>query len=148
MVVLPCAPLRLPTVNNKPVLITTSILERALVEDCGGHGHALEMLLQCFPKLTQPDNDIESEVKDYFWDIKQGYMCILPQKKDAVAIVNTALTNRYIKWDEHIPGTQMTPDNLCRYGLVRFTPKQPCTPSLGRLDVPYIWLLLLCDSYP
>lgn len=75
-------------------------------------------------------------------------MCVVPQEKDAVAIVKTALANRYLKWNELIPGTHLTPDDICRYGLVRFTPKQSYTPSLGRLDVPYIWLLLLHDTFP
>lgn len=113
MVILSYGPLRFSTVNDVSVFTITGVLERVLVEDCGGHSYALEILLGRLPELTQHGNDFGSERNAYIMYIKHRYMCVVPKEKDAVIIVKTALANRYLKWEELIPGTYLTLNDIC-----------------------------------
>jgi hypothetical protein len=65
------------------------------------------------------------------------------------AIAKAVLTNRRLGRDEYIPGTEVTPDQVCQNGLIRFEIENPGSENLaGYFNVPYIWLLALCGTYP
>lgn len=150
-VLLPCTQLLPPTIEQKPIFNDKSILERVLVEDCGGHGCALEVLAEFFPEITQhSDTELgQSAVKAYFRQLRLLCPTALSRPEDAIAVMKAAVTNRHLAWDQYVPGTQLTPDDLCQHGLMRFYVKHPtCYIATGYFVMPYIWLLLHHDIYP
>lgn len=48
---LPCSILKLPTIDGEPVFITKDLVGKVVVDDCGGHGRALEALADAFQAL-------------------------------------------------------------------------------------------------
>ena len=141
-ILLPCSPLKPPRINSKQVFNADSLAKEVLIDDCGGHGRALELLLKVF------DLDIGSEVKSIVTGLQGMYRGALPQSKEAVAIVKAVLANRCLARDENIPGTQITPDQICQNGLIRFDLNNPDSDNLsGYLNIPYLWLLAICATY-
>ncbi|ODM23291.1 hypothetical protein SI65_00880 [Aspergillus cristatus] len=92
----------------------TSVLKRVLVEDCGGHGHALELLMDVFPRVH---NDIGSEMK--YLIKKLGHRNVLPEEQDAAALIKTVVADRYSMRHGYIHGTRLTPTTYAKTGLQR-----------------------------
>lgn len=59
-VLLPCVLLDAPKINNQPAFNFTSLVQKVLIQDCGGHGRALELLMDITPTLLR---DASTEVK-------------------------------------------------------------------------------------
>jgi len=141
-ILLPCSPLKPPRINGKQVFNADSLAKEVLLDDCGGHGRAFELLLKIF------DLDISSEVKSIVTRLQGLYRGALPQSNEAVAIVKAVLANQRLKLDENIPGTQITPDIICQNGLIRFDREYPGSYDFsGYLRIPYLWLLAICATY-
>lgn len=143
---LPCSTLDPPMIDTKPVFSMENIVQRVLVSDCGGHGRAFEFLLGIY---RMPPGDVSSEVKHLIAQkLQLLYSGVLPNETDSVAIVKTVLANRCLPRYAPIPGTQVTPDEVCQNGLIRFTSNNPGSNNpVGYFNVPYIWLLTLCLTY-
>lgn len=143
---LPCSSLDPPRIDNKPVFDTTDIVRQVLVSDCGGHGRAFELLIDVFHMLPA---DISSDVKYLIAkNLQLLYSGVLPSEGDSIAIVKAVLANRCLPRYAPIPGTQITPDEICQNGLIRFTSSNPGTSNpVGHFSIPYIWLLTLCLTY-
>lgn len=142
-VLLPCTSLEPPNINNKPAFSLSGIVEKVLVQDCGGHGRALEVLTDIIPALSR---DATVEVKFLVVQrLHELYKGTLPREADALGIVRAVIANRCLERDELIPGTSVTPDELVQNGLVRF--ETDGHTSSGYLKVPYIWVLVLATTY-
>lgn len=143
---LPCSPLKPPTMNEQPVFKIESTVQKVLVDDCGGHGRALELLIDVFPTVPA---DIGPEVKSLVAQkLEILYRGALPEESDGIAIIKAVLANRRLKRHGHIPGTQVTPDEVCQNGLLRFESDRPGHERAGGyFKIPYIWLLALCITY-
>lgn len=144
---LPCSPLDPPRVKGQPVFDMESIVRKVIVSDCGGHGRALELLLDVFPRIPA---DIGPEVKSLMAsELAFMYRGVLPGETDSIAIVKAVLTNRRLCRYTPIPGTTLTPDEVCQNGLIRFEDhvNRPTINPSGYFRVPYIWLLALCMTY-
>lgn len=78
----------------------------------------------------------------------QQYRKALPNEDDTAVMVMTVVVNRYVKRNGYIPGTHLTPDDVGQNSLVRFHVRNPdSSQPAGRLEILYIWLLVLCDAY-
>lgn len=143
---LPCTSLEPPRINDKPAFDFSGIVEKVLAQDCGGHGRALELLMDIIPALSR---DATIEVKFLVVErLRELYKGALPREADALGIVKAVIANRCLERDEIIPGTSVTPDEVVQNGLIRFKTDLPNSdyPS-GYLEVPYIWLLVLTATY-
>ena len=144
-VVLPCAPLDAPKINNQPVFNSTGLVQKVLIQDCGGHGRALELLMDITPTLPR---DASTEVKFLVVDrLHQLYSGALPGQSDAMAMVRVVMGHRHLYRDECIPGTSITADEVMQNGLVRFEAIDNSDRPIGYLTVPYVWLLALAASH-
>lgn len=59
-VLLPSVLLDAPKINNQPALNSNGIVQKVLIQDCGGHGRALEQLMDITPTLPR---DASTEIK-------------------------------------------------------------------------------------
>lgn len=143
---LPCSPLDPPKRDNQPVFDTSDIVREVLVSDCGGHGRPLELFIDVFELLPA---DVSSDMK-YVVAKKLHllYSGLLPNESDSIAIVKAVLGNRRLSRHNPISGTEITPDEICQNGLIRFVSDYPgASNSVGHLSIPYVWLLTLCLTY-
>lgn len=144
-VLLPCASLDPPRINDKPVFNSSGIVEKILIQDCGGHGRALEALIGIIPALSRDAHAtgyIESLVVQRLHELYRG---AFPRETDAQGIAKAVIAKRRLERDELIPGTSVTPDEVVQNGLVRFETDEH--KSSGYLNVPYNWLLVLATTY-
>ena len=141
-----CSPLDPPRINDKPVFSMDNVVQQVLVSDCGGPGRAFEFLLKIFQMLP---GDVSCEVKHVIAQKLQIlYSGVLPSENDSVAIIKAVLANKCLPRYAPIPGTQVTPDEVCQNGLIRFTSENTGSNNpVGYFKVPYIWLLILCLTY-
>ena len=142
-IALPCKPLESPTIEHKPVFKVKDPVQEVLISDCGGHGRALELLDDIFPHLQ---GDIGPEVKYLIAKkLLKRYGGALPDENDGIAIIKAVLAHRYMRRNRYVPGTKITPDEVCQNGLIHFEMFNPDSwNSLGYFKIPYIWLLVLC----
>ena len=115
-----------------------------MIEDMGGHGRALEILIDVlshyeYPNLTQPLSEIYNQV---FYSLKDRYPDINGIATEDNLVETTLLAALF--------GTTMTQPNVLRFeqavsrhGLCRIV----ANPNGGyRISIPYIWIKLL-SSY-
>ena len=143
-ILLPCVPLDVPKINSQPAFNSTSLVQKVLIQDCGGHGRALELLVDIIPNLPR---DAGSEIKYLLVNkLCQLYSGVLPKQSDAMAIVRAVIGNRCLSRDECIPGTSVIVDEILQDGLMRFEAIGNSDSRYGYLIVPYVWLLALAAS--
>ena len=144
-ILLPCVPLDVPKINNQPAFNSTGLVQKVLIQDCGGHGRALELLMDIIPNLPK---DAGAEVKCLLVDkLRQLYSGVLPRQSDAMAIVRAVMGHRCLFKDECIPGTSIIVDEMMQDGLMRFEAIDNSDCPSGYLTVPYVWLLALAASH-
>ena len=80
------------------------------------------------------------EVSEIARQLSKKYAGTIPEEAVALVMVNRLLTK-----NEPIPGTKMTPDEVCQSGLIRFESSEGS--EKGYLRIPYIWILVLCMTY-
>lgn len=92
-----CSPLEPPTINSGPVFKITDIVQDVLVSDCGGHGRALEMMVDVFRTFPAGiDPNVKSLVANRL--IKLYSTKTMPeQESDHIAIIKTLMTNRRLQ---------------------------------------------------
>ena len=119
------------------------MVQHVLVNDCGGHGRALEMMVDVFddyPASIGPNVKfmVAGKLKTLY-----GRNVVPENEEDQVAIIKAVLTNQRLSRYQCIPATNLTPDTICQSGLIGFEGVEPGA-SVGYLRVPYIWVLTLC----
>ncbi|KAF9376872.1 hypothetical protein BGX21_003372, partial [Mortierella sp. AD011] len=135
-VFLPVAPLQTPSINSVPIFNLQSRLMRTLMEDCSGHGRALELLWN----ITRDHNMDECNIGNLMNDIRKEliklYNGALPKDHEARAIVTAVLCHQRLPQFEFVPNTTKYPDQLIEPGLIRFETDG----QYGYFQVSYLWL--------
>lgn len=111
------------------------MVQHVLVNDCGGHGRALEMMVDVFddyPASIGPNVKfmVAGKLKNLY-----GRNVVPENEEDQVAIIKAVLTNQRLSRYLCIPGTDLTPDTICQSGLIGFEGVEPGA-SVGYLRVP------------
>ncbi|RUS29163.1 hypothetical protein BC938DRAFT_480973 [Jimgerdemannia flammicorona] len=119
-----------------------SSLMKILVEDCGGHGRALEILWNLTRGLNLENCDVGDLMRKLRNNLSQRYKSALPNDEDAKAIVRAILVHQRLINDEHIPNTSKFPDQVVAPGLIRYEE----VGQYGYLHVPYIWLWIIAET--
>ncbi|RHZ79917.1 hypothetical protein Glove_140g108 [Diversispora epigaea] len=115
-----------------------------LVEDCGGHGRALEVLNDCLAGRSVEECNINTLMNDLRKNLIEKYDgIILESKEDARPIAKAILTRHILNRFNPIPKTNKTPDEFVGSGLIRF--KQLSNNKWGYLTAPYIWLWIFVE---
>ncbi|KAG0265479.1 hypothetical protein DFQ27_000616 [Actinomortierella ambigua] len=144
-VVLPVASLKPPRsfLNglSKPVFDENDHVIKVLVDDCGGHGRALECLQQVVEEAGE-DFNVDSLMNSLYSRLQDLYpeaMSMAPNTIQAMA--QAILTRARLRPDEPLPGTTELPGDLTIPGLVRYE-QSGGLGSGGYLVAPYIWVWL------
>ncbi|QKX55190.1 uncharacterized protein TRUGW13939_02282 [Talaromyces rugulosus] len=142
-VVLPCSLIKTPTIQGVEVF-RTAISKFA--RHCGGHGRALECMSHVFQTYPQDDSGPEITNKGLKY-IMDAYRGVIPSE-GGEEIFMAATANRLLHKYKPIPGTEITPDELCERGLVTFESDYLSGYlDKGYLRVSYIWVLIFARLY-
>ncbi|CAG8447029.1 967_t:CDS:2, partial [Acaulospora colombiana] len=115
-----------------------------LVEDCGGHGRALEVLNDCLVGLNIEECNVNTLMNDLRSKLTEKYRnSILASAGDARPIARAILTRRILNRYKPVPKTNKTPDEFAGGGLIRF--EQIENSPKGYLTAPYIWLWIFVE---
>ncbi|KAF9079269.1 hypothetical protein BGX27_006713, partial [Mortierella sp. AM989] len=141
-VVLPVTSLQPPCINrngvSRPVFNEDDHVIKVLVNDCGGHGRALESLQQTIDDEGQ-DYNVVSLMNGLHCKLRDRYSeAILTSPSEIQAMARAILTHTFLESDKLLPGTNKLPGDLAIPGLVRY--EQPNGVGAGGyLVAPYIW---------
>ncbi|KAG0287648.1 hypothetical protein BGZ97_007036, partial [Linnemannia gamsii] len=144
-VVLPVASLEPPHITRNglstPVFDEGDHIIKVLVNDCGGHGRALESLQIAIEDSGQ-DFNVELLMNNLYHKLQNLYSeALLIQSSTVQAMARAILTRAYLNPDNPLPGTAKLPGELAIPGLIRY--EQPNgLGSGGYLVAPYIWVWL------
>ncbi|GES74357.1 crinkler (CRN) family protein, putative [Rhizophagus clarus] len=146
-VYLPVASLKSPEYrqgkNLVPVFEKKDIMN-ILVEDCGGHGRALEVLSECMAGRSIVNCNIEDLMHDLRVRLTDRYKeAIWKSRSDAKTIARAILTRSLLYVDKPVPKTEKKPDQFVQCGLIRFERKNEA-PS-GYFTAPYIWFWIFAE---
>ena len=122
-VFLPVASLDLPAIIDgcvlRPVFKIDNPLLKILVEDCGGHGRALEVLSLLTESINLDDCDVGKLMRDLSSRLIDIYGNGIFDTKAAKAIVRGVFTHRCL-YNEPVPGTGKVPEQIVAPCLIRF----------------------------
>ena len=143
-VYLPVASLTPPTItrNGKEVDVfdTDDTLVKILLDDCGGHGRAIEIMSDMMREVPDWKTNLSKLMKSIREGLETQYekaFSITDAEIDF--IVKAALSHKLLKLFEVVPSIGKPPDNLAAPGLIWF---EEAEASSGYLQIPYIWLWL------
>ncbi|KAE8144254.1 hypothetical protein BDV25DRAFT_145818 [Aspergillus avenaceus] len=144
-VYLSCEPIETPRMaDGQAVFKHQNLLAQVLIKDCGGHGRALEILLQYMDKIQKDPSNVSSFI-DHLSSI---YASMVPTEKDALAIIKSVMGNGALARDAILPGGHSTPDDVSARGLIRFPLiNQNEDKPRGKFEIPYMWILCLCSCH-
>ncbi|RHZ86979.1 hypothetical protein Glove_41g179 [Diversispora epigaea] len=115
-----------------------------LVEDCGGHGRALEALNDCLDGRNIEECNVDTLMNDLRYKLIEKYRdAIFISAEDARPLARVILTRSLINRYEPIPKTKKTPDEFAGNGLIRF--EHVASSPMGYLTAPYIWLWIFVE---
>ncbi|KAK3826764.1 MAG: hypothetical protein J3R72DRAFT_12604 [Linnemannia gamsii] len=144
-VVLPVASLEPPRITrnglSSPVFDDDDHIIKVLVDDCGGHGRALESLQIAIEESGQ-DFNVDLLMNNLHRKLQNLYSEALLVKSSTIqAMARAILTRVYLDPDKPLPGTVKLPGELAIPGLIRY--EQPDGLGAGGyLVAPYIWVWL------
>ncbi|CAG8606483.1 11470_t:CDS:2, partial [Dentiscutata heterogama] len=120
-------------------------ISNILVEDCGGHGRALEVLNECLAGRSIEECNINTLMNDLRYNLTERYGDdIFGSIEDARPIARAILTRRLLDRYKPIPKTNKTPDEFVGGGLIRFEQLKGSR-LRGYLTAPYIWLWIFVE---
>jgi hypothetical protein len=145
---LPVSSLKPPTYRqgNRVILVfeRKEIMD-TLVEDCGGHGRALEVLSECMAGRSIDNCNVNNLMNDFRLRLTDRYIeAIQNTGRDARAIARAVLTRTLIDVDKPVPRTEKKPDEFINSGLIRFERQHEA--QKGYFTAPYIWLWILVEK--
>ncbi|CAG8577445.1 9447_t:CDS:2, partial [Funneliformis mosseae] len=107
--------------------VVTSIFQtddhiiKMLVNDCGGHGRALEVLQEILKDRDIQNVNINDMMNDLRIRLYDGYReALMLSPSEARAIAQATLTRHLLKFNKHVPGTNKYPDHIVQPGLIRY----------------------------
>jgi hypothetical protein len=117
-VYLPVASLKPPEYRQEnkviPVFENKDIMN-ILVEDCGGHGRALEVLSECMAGRSIDNCNIDNLMNDLRFRLTNRYReAIWNSSSDARAVARAILTRSFLDANKFVPGTKKSQTNLFR----------------------------------
>ncbi|CAI2189932.1 16769_t:CDS:2 [Funneliformis geosporum] len=120
-------------------------ITNTLVEDCGGHGRALEVLNDCLAGRNVEECNVNTLMNDLRYNLIEKYRdAILGSVEDARPIARVILTRRILNRYKPIPKTNKTPDEFVGSGLIRFE-QLSRNSRRGYITAPYIWLWIFVE---
>lgn len=138
--VLPCSLVKPLTIQGVEVFRTGNLLENILTRDCGGHGRALECILNVLRTYHRQDPHSEVTSKKVLEYMTKMYSNIIPSE-GGEAVFKAVMAKRFLHKYKPIPGTITTPNELCAKDLVTFD-NLSGFPRAAYLRVPYIWVMI------
>ncbi len=150
-VYLPVPSLHPPTIrqNNTGKSIKVfqqDYITKILVEDCGGHGRALETLQEILKNHDINKCNLDLLMNDLRYALSDRYIDAFNLSKTEAQFIARAILNRHpLNIDEIIPEINKTPDEITRHGLIQFEPTSPVSKT-GYLIAPYIWIWILAQQ--
>ena len=107
-----------------------------LLEDCGGHGGAIEFLWT----LTKNDPTWKSNISGFMRNLRRSLLAhyelaFRAKGKEVQAIVQAVFSHQILRPNDEVSSTGKCPDQLVAPGLVQYEIAGDC----GYLHVPYIW---------
>ncbi|CAG8616900.1 19902_t:CDS:2 [Dentiscutata erythropus] len=143
-VYLPVASLQPPNYKQGIPVFKNDVLTNILVEDCGGHGRALEVLNDCLAGRSIEECNVDTLMNELCHNLTKKYCdAIFVSVEEARPIARAILTKRLLNRYKPIPKTDKTPDEFVGSGLIRF---EQVENSLKRyLTAPYIWLWIFVE---
>ncbi|KAF0434870.1 putative crinkler family protein [Gigaspora margarita] len=146
---LPVISLQPPTTlqNNifTPVFQQDNHIIKLLVDDCGGHGRALEVLAE-----TLKDKNInECNVDNLMHQLYSNLICRYEDAfnitaLEAQTIALLILTRKRLDQNECVPNTDKLPDSFVQPGLIRF--KRIGISAEGYFEAPYLWVWIMAQQ--
>jgi hypothetical protein len=124
-----------------PVFESKNTLLSILLDDCGGHGRAIETLWT----LTKDNSSWERNISGFMRELRQRlskkYEVALGYTSEEVQSIVWASFSHKLLWSgDQVLGTGKRPDELAAPGLIRYDVEDNDNGSCGYLNVPYIWL--------
>lgn len=153
--------------TNKSVSIfdENNIILSLLMEDCGGHGRALEALYlstmhavggqinainyDIFPlSFDTTQSNIDELIRATTTRIKNYYGPFLTwfTNEELICVLRAIIGRRPLALTETIPGTTIVIDTMMNRGLFRFV-RDPGS-YRGYLEAPYLWISILLQMIP
>ncbi|GET03519.1 crinkler (CRN) family protein, putative [Rhizophagus clarus] len=127
-----------------PVFETKEMMD-ILVEDCGGHGRALEALHDCMAGRSIVNCNVDNLMNDLRFILTDNYReAIQNAGRDTRAIARAILTRTLLDVDKPVPKTEKKPDEFVHTGLIRFERQHEA--PVGYFTAPYIWLWILVEN--
>jgi len=139
-----CVLLLPPALRGDEIMSTRTMIEKQLMDDMGGHGRALEALEGVLLKHKDSMEEIDPT---YLFDKvceeierKSGiFDSPLFNAKVCQEVLIAILSRRTYGIFDQIGQTNLTVDEICRFGFVRWTPDK-------RLNCPFILLVMMVRS--
>ena len=136
-------PLELPHINGAPVF-QTDPLTKILVNDCGGHGRALEILAETLAEVDIGQCSLEFLMADIRKRLLRLYHSAINwSHEEARSLILAVLTHQFLDGNSPLPNTQKTPERFVSAGLIRFVQEGVS----GYFVVPYIWIWVIATQY-
>jgi len=138
-VLLPVNPLESPFIHQAPVFETKDPLVKLLVDDCGGHGRALEILADVLVGFNIDQGslgDLMRVLRDELITLYGSTILLMPEEISALALA--ILTRQRLHVNSFVPNTSKTPDQFVSAGLMRFV--EIDRSGAGYLIAPYVWV--------
>jgi hypothetical protein len=147
-VYLPVASLQPPQIcendMSRSVFDLTDTITKTLLEDCGGHGRAMELLWTLMEKDGSWKHNIGSFMRNLRKRFSTQYEKALSFKGEEVqAIVQAAFCHQRLYSSEEVLTTGRRPDELAAPGLIRY--EMVNGRAIEYIRVSYIWLWLMAD---
>jgi hypothetical protein len=136
-------PLESPQINGAPVF-QTDPLTKILVNDCGGHGWALEILAETLTEVDIGQCSLEFLMADIQKRLLRLYHSAINwSDEEARSLILAVLTHQFLNGNSPLPNTQKTPERFVSAGLIRFVQEGVS----GYFVVPYIWIWVIATRY-
>ncbi|CAB4417333.1 unnamed protein product [Rhizophagus irregularis] len=143
-VYLPVPSLQPPNDQQGVPVFKNDKITNTIVEDCGGHGRALEVLNDCLDGRSIEECNVDTLMNDLRYNLTKKYRdAIFSSVEEARPIARAILTRRLLNRYKPIPKTDKTPDEFVGSGMIRFEQIEN-TPK-GYLTAPYIWLWIFVE---
>ncbi|CAB5349616.1 unnamed protein product [Rhizophagus irregularis] len=153
-VYLPVPTLHSPTICKENSQESTEVfpkdlITKILVEDCGGHGRALETLQETLINHHDVSEDnINLLMNDLRNALTNRYIDVFSLSNAEIQTIAKAILLRQpLDFDKNIPGINKTPEQIVQHGLVQFEREGTIVNSkTGYLVAPYNWIWILAQQ--
>jgi hypothetical protein len=140
---LPIEPLEPPLINGA-LVFNPDPLTKILVEDCGGHGRALELLAEILAEVDIAQCNLKSLMAKIQKRLLKLYQFALNWSPDeARALILAVLTHQLLAVNSPLPNTTKSPEKFVSAGLIRFVENG----DSGHFVVPYIWVWVIATHF-